>query len=180
MWSVTILSMKLKKLNHNISSYLGHIQNSFELKESKNNSLFRYKPLRYKDGKGWRRLTRIADDKLERFRRHFLRCSCHEVTPLSNTCQLLFAGFNRGSKAATRHTGGLEICPACDCRHQRQISWCGASLRWLTRKISNITHVRYWGKRKKNSTTTLCFFMRISRRKEYFKNKPEAAIFKRI
>ena len=39
-------------------------------------------PKRNKDGQGWRRLTRIANDKLENIRLNFSRCENRDVAPL--------------------------------------------------------------------------------------------------
>ena len=43
------------------------------------------KPTRNKDRLGWRRLTRIANDKLEKFRLNFSRCTNRDVAPLTKT-----------------------------------------------------------------------------------------------
>ena len=40
------------------------------------------KPTRKKDGFGWRRSTRIANDKLEKIRLKFSRCTNRDVAPL--------------------------------------------------------------------------------------------------
>ena len=40
------------------------------------------KPKRNKDGEGWRRLTRIAKNELEKFRLNFSRCTNRDVVPL--------------------------------------------------------------------------------------------------
>ena len=37
---------------------------------------------------GWRRLTRIANDELEKFRLNFSRCTNRDVAPLSRQLQL--------------------------------------------------------------------------------------------
>ena len=41
------------------------------------------KPKRNEDGKGWIRLTRIANDQLEKFRLNFSRCTNRDVAPLN-------------------------------------------------------------------------------------------------
>ena len=41
------------------------------------------KPKGNKDGQGWRRLTRIANYELEKFRLNFSRCTNSDVAPLS-------------------------------------------------------------------------------------------------
>ena len=42
------------------------------------------KAKRNADGKGWRRLTRIANDELEEFRLNFSRCTNRNVAPLNH------------------------------------------------------------------------------------------------
>ena len=44
------------------------------------------KPKMNKDGKGWRRLTWITNDELEKFRLTYSRCANRDVAPLS--CKL--------------------------------------------------------------------------------------------
>ena len=39
------------------------------------------KPLKTKDGLGWRRLTRITNHKLENFRRNLFRCETLDACP---------------------------------------------------------------------------------------------------
>jgi len=41
------------------------------------------KPRRKEDGLGWRRLTRITNDELEKFRLNFSRFTNRDVVPLS-------------------------------------------------------------------------------------------------
>ena len=41
------------------------------------------KPTGNEDGQGWRRLTRIANDQLDKFRLNFLRCTNRDIAPLT-------------------------------------------------------------------------------------------------
>ena len=83
--------MGLKELRHDIlSRFLRRVKIALNVRETTKYQFGKIeklqngknKPKRNEDGQGWRRLTRIANDQLEKFRLNFSRCTNRDVVPL--------------------------------------------------------------------------------------------------
>ena len=66
------------------------------------------KPRRNKDGEGWRRLTRIANDELEKFRLNFSRCTNRDVAPLILNSSCMRINLNFKGQCWERNSGFIK------------------------------------------------------------------------